>query len=313
MIIIDTSEAAGCGDTFKGACNWNWVKYLKTKAGDSYALLLNNCSDVEPGTDNGFTISFGGSCEFAGPVADFDDSIVSSCLANNSVIITDKSVGATSYNWNFGESAMPPNADSEGPFTVSYSTAGSKTIVLTVIGSGGCEVIKTANINISSSSTILNDTSICKGQTAKIFANGYNTYKWSDGSVTNPLIVNPQVTTTYNLTATYNNGCLSNGSVVVTVNAITVISLNDTSICKGQTAKIFANGYNTYKWSDGSVTNPLIVNPQVTTTYNLTATDNNGCLSNDSVVVTVKAITVIPLNDTSICKGQTAKIFANGY
>ena len=120
MIMTDTTEPAGCGGcpVVTDTCNWNWVKYLKIKAGESYVLLLNNCSDVEPGTDNGFTISFGGSCEFAGPVADFDDSIVSSCLANNSVIFTDKSVGATSYNWNFGESAMPPTADSEGPFTV---------------------------------------------------------------------------------------------------------------------------------------------------------------------------------------------------
>ena len=309
MASIDTVEGAGCGAQNQD----NWVKYLNVKLGESYSLLINNCSDTLPGTDNGFTLSFGGSCAFQGPIADFKDSIVTSCIGHNSIIFTDNSVGAASYSWNFGESANPAKANTPGPFTVSYSTAGTKTIVLSIAGNGGCEVVKASNIYINyPTPIILKDTAICKGQTDSIYANGLSSYKWSNGSVSNPLIVTPNVSTTYTLTATNNSGCSSKGSVVVTVNPLPDINISiipeSKSICFGNSATLTANGASTYKWSPSSSLDTLagdmvIAKPTINSTYTVTGADPNGCINSGSASV------LINITDLSFTTNPLSPIF----
>lgn len=51
------------------------------------------------------------------------------------VIFTDESLNATSWEWNFGDGAVPATAATQGPHTVEYSTAGAKTVSLTINGS----------------------------------------------------------------------------------------------------------------------------------------------------------------------------------
>jgi PKD repeat protein len=59
------------------------------------------------------------------------------CLSN-ATIFTDLSTGSvTSWNWNFGSGASPATATGKGPFNVTYSTAGFKTVTLSVTGSSG--------------------------------------------------------------------------------------------------------------------------------------------------------------------------------
>ena len=307
MTSTDTWEGPGC---ISGQDNW--VKYVNVNAGETYALLINNWSENNVGQGNGFTLSFGGSSDFAGPIADFDYSIISSCLENNSIIYTDKSTSAESYHWDFGDSAMPQSADSQGPYTVSYTTAGSKTIVLSVTGKGGCQVIKTVNINIKSDSIFtLNDTSVCKGQSIKIFADGFNTYKWSNGSVTNPLIVTPDVTTTYYLTATNSSGCLSKGSVLVMIKTITLTAASNSPICEGDTLRLFASSINnaTYKWNgplnfSSNSEDPIILNVDYKYNGNYSVfADIDGCITPEEG--TIVKINKRPSNflpaDTNTC------------
>lgn len=54
---------------------------------------------------------------------------------NQNITFEDMSGGATSWSWNFGAGATPATANTKGPHTVSYSTAGTKTITLTINGS----------------------------------------------------------------------------------------------------------------------------------------------------------------------------------
>lgn len=69
----------------------------------------------------------------AAPTADFSVDQTTVCN-NQSVIFTDASSGATSWEWNFGADAVPATASTAGPHTVTYSTSGQKTITLTVNG-----------------------------------------------------------------------------------------------------------------------------------------------------------------------------------
>jgi gliding motility-associated-like protein len=47
---------------------------------------------------------------------------------------TDNSIGATSWDWNFGADATPQTANTQGPHQVTYSTTGLKTVTLTTDG-----------------------------------------------------------------------------------------------------------------------------------------------------------------------------------
>jgi PKD repeat protein len=68
------------------------------------------------------------------PIPDFTATPIEGDIGEN-ITFTDNSSGTvTSWNWNFGAGADPPNATTQGPHNVSYSSAGFKTISLTVNG-----------------------------------------------------------------------------------------------------------------------------------------------------------------------------------
>ena len=97
-----------------------------------------------------FLLSF--SAVHAAPIANFTVSSTYPCL-NQSISFTDASTGSiNSYSWNFGNGASITSASTIGPHSVFYSSAGLKTITLTVSGPDGSNTItKTDYINVSSS------------------------------------------------------------------------------------------------------------------------------------------------------------------
>ncbi|MBE0640972.1 MAG: hypothetical protein IH599_02985, partial [Bacteroidales bacterium] len=65
-----------------------------------------------------------------------------------------------------------------------------------------------------------NNPSVCAGQPTNLVASGALTYSWSTGSTLDNITVSPVLTTTYSLTGTDANGCTSETSVTVNVNAL---------------------------------------------------------------------------------------------
>jgi gliding motility-associated-like protein len=90
-----------------------------------------------------------------------------------------------------------------------------------------------------------------------------------------------------------NSTCLSTAQITVTFNEPPQISAGrDTVICKGKSVSLNGTGTGTYHWTpETDVSNPTIANPVVTpvslTTFRLTVTDLNGCVSTDSTTVDV--------------------------
>ena len=64
-------------------------------------------------------------------VADFTADTEETCIGET-VTFTDNSTGATTWEWDFGGDAIPPTASTQGPHEVTYTTAGSKTVSLTI-------------------------------------------------------------------------------------------------------------------------------------------------------------------------------------
>jgi gliding motility-associated-like protein len=89
----------------------------------------------------------------------------STACQNTTVKVTDSTVGSgASYSWNFGSGASPGTASGKGPYNVTYSSAGYKTITLVVDGKTykkDSAVLVYAAPNISISFT-KGDSSICE-------------------------------------------------------------------------------------------------------------------------------------------------------
>lgn len=141
----DNSEPAGCADPRQD----NFLAPVQMVAGRSYTLMVNNFS----ATGNGFSIEFGGTGEFQGPVADFTMSDPDSTICvGEPITFTDASnfgLGNLSeYHWSFGPTASIASSDQKGPQTVTFNKAGTKSIVLTVTSDKGCVVTKIKTIRV---------------------------------------------------------------------------------------------------------------------------------------------------------------------
>ena len=120
------------------------------------------------------------------------------------------------------------------------------------------------------------------------------------------------------LQAGSSKGCLDTVSHIVIINDKPPLQLtNDTLICSIDTLQLNASGQGSFVWTPNynisSVTNsnPL-VSPDVRTKYFVTLTLAPGCFNTDSVIVDVKdVVTLLPVKDTTICRGDAVTFRPN--
>jgi PKD repeat protein len=83
-----------------------------------------------------------GSCNLTPPISDFTISDTVVCPLDN-VVFTNTTVGdPTSYAWNFSSQASPTTANTVGPHTVQFSSAGTHTIQLITSNSFGSDTVQ---------------------------------------------------------------------------------------------------------------------------------------------------------------------------
>ena len=164
------------------------------------------------------------------------------------------------------------------------------------------------------------DTSVCINTTTLIGTppQAGISYSWSPTTgLTNPNAsqtdANPNTTTVYILNATGQNGCVGADTVVITVIPLPKADAGKDKIkCPGSSVQIGSTPVSgvTYSWFPvQGLSNPnasiTTANPIVTTTYIQKATNINGCLGVDTVVVRVDTLpTANAGRDTTICKGD---------
>ncbi|MDD5569667.1 MAG: S8 family serine peptidase [Bacteroidales bacterium] len=188
--------------------------------------------------------------------------------------------GANTYTWD--NSLGTGSAKTINPTTTTtYHVTGTST--------AGCTSTAQAVVNVNSLPTVsVNNVTICNGATAVLTASGANTYTWSNLAIGNPINISPTITTSYTVTGTDNNGCTNSAQAVVTVNQKPNVTATGASICMWSSASISASGANTYTWDNNLGTGSAkTVEPTTTTTYNVTGTDNNGCVNTAHAIVIV--------------------------
>lgn len=145
-------------------------------------------------------------------------------------------------------------------------------------------------------------------------------YNWNNGGTTN-LIVG-LTSGTYTVTGTDANGCIATSGYSLAEPALLVANAGaDATHCEGSTSVLgggpAATGGITpyvYNWTPaGSLDNSTLANPTsnatVTAAYSLDVTDANGCMANDSVLVTVDALPTANAGaDAAVCAGSNVAL-----
>lgn len=241
------------------------------------------------------------------------------------------------WKWDFGVTSLTNDTSRLQNTTYSYTTAGNYNASLIVKSSKGCVDTLFQDIVITDSANlrIPRDTLICSVDTLQLSTNIINgTVTWSSSPNPNYMIsdinsynplVSPDVTTTYTATYLSPSGCTATKSVTVkVVNDVTLLAINDTTICRTDTAKLILNTDALYfAWTSpgnppGIILNPTVQNPSVVpvntfTTFNVRASISNKCFEDKSIDVKTVPYPVVNITgDSKICFGNNANFLATG-
>ena len=212
--------------------------------------------------------------------------------------------GATTYAWSNGAQTAAIGVTEPGYYTVTATNAQN------------CSATDSIYVTVNANPVvqISGNNYVCAGGIATLTASGASTYLWNTEEVSPSISVTPSTATTYTVTGYDVNGCSSTVSRVMNVEALPVIQVLGTkTICEGQTTTLTATGGTSYSWSTGDSISSVIVAPEVTQTYVVTATNAYGCVASSSVIITVNALPNVTFNgNTTICAGNTTTITAIG-
>ncbi|HWY98149.1 MAG TPA: PKD domain-containing protein, partial [Bacteroidia bacterium] len=220
--------------------------------------------------------------------------------------------GGVSYSWSGGiTNGTPFNLNISGKYIVTGTDA------------HGCSNKDSVHVVASKPvitivSSPAND-SVCKGASITLSGSGGVSYSWS-GGITNATPFVPPASGKYVIIGTNSKGCSSKDSVIVTVDVPNIIiassPVNDT-VCNGGKITLTASGAYYYSWT-GGIFNGNAFSPSSSGKYVVTGTDDNGCVSKDSVNVIAGSGALPTITSTSspssdtICIGNTITLTASG-
>ena len=246
-----------------------------------------------------------------------------SCFQFNDGAIETSTIGGTfpyQYIWD-NEMTTPDLSDLE---------PGTYTLIVTDVN-GCADTLSTTIVEPDAIITSIATSSIiCPGETTTIEAittggTGTIQYIWSNGANGSSQLVSPTQDTEYQVYSTDNNGCEgATVSTTVLVNQINLSTLTvapDTAVCNGEEAIINASfipgpGTYTYSWNHGVGTDlgPHIINPNQSTNYTITVTDDCGNTLSETISVTVNPIPNVQLSpQTSIGCGEAVFNLQNNF
>ncbi|MCW5907907.1 MAG: PKD domain-containing protein [Chitinophagales bacterium] len=255
------------------------------------------------------------------------------CVGTNSTITyTGNAPANATYNWNF-DGGTVVSGSGQGPYSVNWSTGGTKNITLSVSVGSCVSSVTTVQVVVNPfpGTTVSPNVAICTGGSTVLTASGGNSYTWDPptglSSTTGATVTaSPTNTTTYTVTGV-NANCTSPATVTVTVTPVPTSPFSVTSpVCTGQNSTITytgnASSNATYNWNfnggtivSGSGQGPYTVNWATTGVKNITLTvDENGCTSG----LTTNNITVTPGPTATFtatsphCIGQNSTITYSG-
>jgi gliding motility-associated-like protein len=192
--------------------------------------------------------------------------------------------GGVSYDWantlaDFNIAVVSPVTDAE------YSVI--------VTGSNGCSASASIKIKVHSLPILepIADTMICLGESVRLNAVGAGTgltYRWSTGQEARGIEVTPPETQSLWVEITDFRKCSAREDVLIEVLSLPVLDIiGPRNVCVGDELTLTAVGAERYIWSSGFEGDTYTTAPTGSATYQLTGTDEYGCVSSASVDITV--------------------------
>lgn len=223
--------------------------------------------------------------------------------------------------------------------TFRASAEGEYTYFLTATDSRGCASTDSVKISVYPNPTAFagNDTAICWGATAVLRGqaqggSGVYSYQWlpDDGSIADNTQLNAVLVTfplempkTYRFQVTDSRGCRAEATTRLTItDRVRAFAGEDVFICGGEPVFLAARAQNldrrslSYRWEpdNGSLDEPTVSDPIVrdvftTTTYTLTVTADNGCISKDEVAINIRRRPIVSAGpNREFCLGSEATL-----
>ncbi|MEO5642552.1 MAG: PKD domain-containing protein [Bacteroidia bacterium] len=266
------------------------------------------------------------------PATSFTASATSVCIGD-AVDFTDNSTGApTSWSWTF-PGGTPSTATTQNVTGVTWTTAGSYTVMLTATNANG-STSATQTITVNPSPNIIvtaSPSTICVGQNSTLNASGAATYLWNPGALTGAaVVVSPAVTTTYTVTGTSAAGCTNFAQVTVNVQSCTAPQVafyaNDTTLCVGDCISFTDQSTNSpasWNWTfsgaavgSSTLQNPTNICYPAAGTFAVTLVSTNangsGTLTKTGYIVVNPPPPADAGNNAAICTGQSTTLIGSG-
>ena len=296
------------------------------KNGTVYQAVCAGCGNNDdfpttPGawsnTNNSFNCNLGVfKFELAIPVADISIAGPNTICIPGSIQFANNSSGGDTFLWDFGDGTTGTEFE---PAHL-YTDTGAFTVSMVMSDSYGCTVSDSTEITVFSIAppvaTINAVPPICPGTSVQVQASGGDSYAWSPApGISDPAVADPVITPTapamYTVVVTGECGEDSTSVLIDWIDPVGSAG-EDTSTCIGTGVMLAAYGGGTYAWAPNSTLSDLasanpIATPTDTTIYAVAITTPDGCVVNDSVIVTVFFAPPEPaLADTTICAGSSA-------
>ncbi|MBS1781410.1 MAG: gliding motility-associated C-terminal domain-containing protein [Bacteroidetes bacterium] len=238
---------------------------------------------------------------------------------NDGSAIASASGGAAPYAYNWNTSPAQKNALA--------TTLPAGKYMVTVTDKNGC--INSDTVTISqpapfiATAQALSKTCIgsAGGEVEGYATGGVSpyTYTWNTTPVQTGTNATGLGAGSYTLTIKDANGCVASATTdIFNFPAMQLDLTPSSNLCQDKDFQLYVSGGNSYVWNDsstlscGSCSSP-VAHPKITTTYQVIATDTNGCRDTGAVtlsIITRQDITKGPNQD--ICDGSSAQLHAAG-
>ncbi len=173
------------------------------------------------------------------------------------------------------------------------------------------------------------DTAVCMGDTVYLSAeaSGYEglvEWRWMpDDAVLYPDSANTPViagsVTDFSVIAMFNTDCIDTGYVSIEIYPDPIFLIEDTTVCLGDTIRIYAEGdYDSYLWSDSTTENSLEIICDFDSALYWIEVSQMGCTARDTfIIITMPcpvfecSLSVMAFSDNdTICIGDTLWLYA---
>lgn len=250
------------------------------------------------------------------PVASFTSQNSSICRSAQNSYTSTSANAPTSYSWTF-EGGVPSTSTDANPSNIAYNTAGTFDVTLTVTNAYGSDTYVCSNcivVNAAPAVTLTPTNPVCSGQNTGAIASavsgsGSVTYAWSNGATT-ANIANLGAGS-YSVTVTSAQGCTGQASAALTMpSAISIAGTVAQVSCNGDSngsinvTATGGTGNKTFVWNNGATGQSI--SGLAAGNYSVVATDNAGCSTSASFVVTEPAALEMNLTAINIACGDAA-------